>query len=458
MDTKNPTTENRRVPTEEVRKDWRPEVQPKLSALRYKLGQKAKREPKFKFYSLYGLLLREDVLQTAWKVVRGGKGGRTPGVDGVTVHHIVDAKDGAKALLAGIRKELQAKSYRPEPVKRIEIPKANGNKRPLGIPTVRDRVVQTALLVLLEPIFEADFLDCSHGFRPGRSAHDAVGEVASNLRQRYGAIYDADLKGYFDSIPHDRLMKGVEQRIADRSILRLIRLFLRAPIKEGKGPPKRPTSGTPQGGVISPLLANSFLHWFDRAFYSKTGPGRWAKARLVRYADDFLIMARYIDERIIGWVEHTIEGRLGLKINRDKTSTLRIEEKGTVLTFLGYAFRRSRSHRRGGGPPYIRVEASSGATQRARDRVRTLTGTQLCYVPIEDVVRNLNRFLRGWLQYYACGHPKRVRWNLVRFAEQRLVRHLQRRSQRPYRPPQGVSFYQHVHDLGLITAKVDARG
>lgn len=454
MDLNDPTTEQE-VLLDEARKDRRPQVPPKLSKLRFKLGHKAKREPEFRFYSLYGLLLREDVLHTAWAVVSDSKGGRTPGVDGVTVHHIVEAEDGVEELLAQLREELRDKAYRPDPVKRIEIPKANGKTRPLGIPTVRDRVVQTAVLLLLEPIFEADFLDCSHGFRPGRSAHDAVKEVTSNIREKYRAVYDADLKGYFDSIPHDKLMKGVEQRISDRSMLRLIRLFLRAPVKEGKGPPRRPRAGTPQGGVISPLLANSFLHWFDRAFHSKSGPGTWAKARLVRYADDFLVMARFIDHRITNWIEHVIEGRLGLTINREKTKILNVENEGTILEFLGYAFRWSRSHRPGGGgPAYLRVEPSKKSKQRARAKIRDLTGPRFCFMPPADVVVGLNRMMRGWLQYYCLGHPAQARWDLVRFAEQRVARHLRRRSQRPYRPPEGMDLFRHIRDdLGLMRVK-----
>ena len=446
-----PITEDERERSE-VRKDTRPGIPARLSRLRFKLGQKAKREPEFRFYSLYGLLLRADVLDTAWTVVRSRKGSRTPGVDGVTIDHIVNAEGGVEAWLAELQEELRDKRYRPSPVKRIEIPKANGKMRPLGIPTIRDRVVQTAVLLLLEPIFEADFLECSHGFRPGRSAHAAVEEVTSSLWQKYGAIYDADLESYFDTIPHDKLMKALEQRIADRSMLRLIRLFLRAPVKEGKGPPRRPKAGTPQGGVISPLLANAFLHWFDRAFYSKNGPGTWAKARLVRYADDFVVMARFIDVRIEKWVEQTLEGRLGLKLNREKTATLDVAN-GDTLELLGYSFRWSRSHRPGGGPAYVRVEASKGSLRRARDRIRELTAARFCHVPPRTLIQRVNRFLRGWLNYFSAGYPAKARWNLVRFAEERIVRHLRRRSQRPYRPPEGTSLYQHVHALGLLAPK-----
>lgn len=452
MDPQDPTTESRE------HLEHRPQVPPKLSQLRFKLGQKAKREPKFRFYSLYGLLLREDVLSAAWKVVCASRGRHTPGVDGVTTDQVVNSEAGVDGFVATLREELRGKTYKPDAVKRVEIPKANGKKRPLGIPTLRDRVVQTALLLLLEPIFETDFMDCSHGFRPGRSAHGAVDEIRSLVWKHYREIYDADLKGYFDSIPHDKLMKGLEQRISDRSILALIRKFLRAPVKEGEGPPRRPTSGTPQGGVISPLLANSFLHWFDVAFHSKTGPGTWAKARLVRYADDFVIMARFIDERIVRWIEHVLEVRLGLTINREKTKILNVEEPGTLLEFVGFSIRWSRSHRPGGGPSYVRVEASKSSRQRARARIRELTGPQMCFKPVAEVVVSVNRFLRGWLRYFSLGQSVKARWDLVRFAEDRIVRHLRRRSQRPYRPPDGVAFHQHVRDLGLIGVMADRRG
>jgi RNA-directed DNA polymerase len=263
-------------------------------------------------------------------------------------------------------------------------------------------------------------------------------------------VYDADLQGYFDSIPHEKLMKGLEQRIADGAMLRLIKSFLRALVQEGKGPPVRPRSGTPQGGVISPLLANAFLHWFDRAFYLASGPSAWAKARLVRYADDFVVMARYMGQRIVEFIESRIEGRLGLRLNREKTRIVQVQDKGATLDFLGYRFRYSRSHRAGGGPCYWRVEASPQAQKRVRAKILELTGPKFCFMPVKEVVDKVNAALRGWLAYFSKGHPANVRWNLVRYAEERIVQHLRRRSQRPYRPPEGVSMFQHVHDLGLI--------
>lgn len=456
MDPKGPTTEDA-VWSIDTPPGAQAPIPPKLAMLRSKLGQKAKQEPKFRFYALYSHLTRVDVLETALRSVASKKGCRTPGVDGVTIDHIVNAEGGAAAFLAKVREELHAKTYRPQAVKRVYIPKANGKLRPLGIPTIRDRVVQTAVLLILEPIFESDFLDCSHGFRPGRSAQDAVEEVYANLRAGYTAVYDADLQGYFDSIPHDKLMAGLRTRISDGSMLRLIQAFLRAPIQDEDGPPRRSDRGTPQGGVISPLLANSFLHWFDRTFFSKNGPAAWANAKLVRYADDFVVMARFIDDRIVGFIEEKVERRLRLTINREKTRVVQVRDEDAFLDFLGYRFRYSRSHRRGGGSRYWRLEASPKAQQRARDKVRELTSARYCFMPVPQVVERVNAALRGWLGYFSKGHPANARWNLIRFAESRIAAHLRRRSQRPYRPPQGVSLFQHAHDLGLIGLQ-EARG
>jgi len=207
---------------------------------------------------------------------------------------------------------------------------------------VKDRVVQAATLLILEPIFEADFLDCSYGFRPERSAHQALEAIRANLAAGYREVYDADLQGYFDSIPHDKLMACLRMRISDRTVLKLIRLWLETPVIEetDEGPKStRPEQGTPQGGVISPMLANVYLHWFDKCFHFTDGPAHWAKARLVRYADDFVVMARCQSPQLVEWVEKKLEDWLGLKINRNKTRIVNLSEEGTHLDFLGYQFR-----------------------------------------------------------------------------------------------------------------------
>jgi RNA-directed DNA polymerase len=423
----------------------------KLFTLRQKLYLKAKREPKFRFYTLYGLVHRLDVLGAAWESVARNGGG--PGVDGVTIEEIETTPGGREALLAGLQQELQTKQYKPQAVKRVYIPKPDGRKRPLGIPTIRDRVVQTAVLLVLEPIFEADFLDCSYGYRPRRSAKDALKQIDRKLRRGYTAVYDADLQAYFDTIPHDKLMKCVERRIADRSVLHLLRQWLKVPVveRDEDGRPKvgRPKSGTPQGGVISPLLANLYLHWFDLRFY-RDGPGKWAHAHLVRYADDFVIMARFIDERITRWVDGTVEEWLGLKINREKTRVIRLTPDGDEsLDFLGYTFRYEWGHtdreRR-----FLTASPSAKAVARCKESLRGATNWRVCYVPAPELVETINHRLRGWSNYFSFGFTRWAYRSINAFTIDRLTIHLRRRSQRPCRPPAGTSFYQFVtRRLGL---------
>lgn len=424
----------------------------KLFTLRQKLYAKAKREPTFRFYALYDRIYRRDVLWAAWAQVAGHDG--APGVDGVSVQQIADSPEGAEGLVERLHQDLRAKTYRPDAVLRVLIPKPDGRLRPLGIPTIRDRVVQTAAKLILEPIVEADFLDCSYGYRPARSAADALRVIEQNLRAGYTAVYDADLQAYFDSIPHDQLMKCVERRVADRSVLHLIRLWLNAVVEErdedGRPRRRRPTQGTPQGGVISPLLANLYLHWFDVVFHRRNGPGRWAKARLVRYADDFIIMARFIGGRITTWVEHTVERWLGLTINRTKTRVVVLSPTGEgQLDFLGYTFRYDWD-RHGRAKRYLTAVPSVKAMRKHRDAVRKLTSTRQAYVPLSELVQSVNQYRRGWATYFSFGHPRGAYRRSNAFTVARLTTHLQHRSQRACRPPAGMSAYQFVtRRLGL---------
>ncbi len=423
----------------------------KLHVLRWKLNQKAKNEPKYRFYALYDRIYRMDVLEAAWKHV--GKRGKACGIDGVRAEDILGKDGGVENFLAGIHEELKTKTYFASPVKRVYIPKPDGKKRPLGIPTLKDRVVQMAVVLILEPIFEADFQDCSYGFRPGRNAHDALTEIRENLKAGRTEVYDADLKSYFDTIPHDKLLACVRMRVTDRSVLGLIRGWLRAPVieEDDKGkrqPPQKNNRGTPQGGVISPLLANIYLHWLDVTFYRAEGPGNWANARLVRFADDFVVMARYQGARIDEWISQKLEGWLGLTINREKTSVVRLHH-GESLDFLGFTFRfdrdlHGRDHR------YLNVFPSKKSVRKAREAIREETGPKMCFKPSPEVVNDLNSFLRGWCNYFAFGYPRKAFRDLGHYTRNRMITHLNRRSQRKYSHPKNMSHYQYLEKLGLI--------
>ena len=310
----------------------------KIRTLQRKLYRKAKAEPAFRFYLLYDKIHREDILRHAYALARSNAG--AAGVDGMSFA-VIEAS-GLEEWLAGLREELISKTYRPDPVRRVMISKPGGGERPLGIPTIRDRVVQTAAKLVLEPIFEADFEDNVYGYRPVRGAVDAVKEVRRLIGRGYTDAVDADLSRYFDSIPHDELLKSVARRIVDRRVLRLIKLWLKAPIEERDdsdgtrriGGGKSNTRGTPQGGVASPLLANIYMNRFLK-YWRLTGCGQAFRAHVIAYADDFVILSRGYAAEALAWTRRAMT-RLGLTLSEAKTSLKNARQER--FDFLGYSF------------------------------------------------------------------------------------------------------------------------
>ena len=388
------------------------------------LYRAAKADPGRRFHALHDKVYRRDVLERAWELVRRNRG--AAGIDQQTITDIEHY--GVTRLLDELAADLRDGSYRPLPARRVFIPKPGSlERRPLSIPAVRDRVVQAAARIVLEPIFEAGFLGCSFGFRPKRSAHDALQVLVDEAWRGQLWVVETDIANCFEAIPHDRLMQAIEERVVDRTALKLVRGMLRAGVMQD-GAVIRRDAGTPQGGVISPLLANVYLHRLDRRW--QTG----GVGVLVRYADDLVVMckSRREADRALAALSAILED-LGLEPKPAKTRIVHLTEGGEGLDFLGFHHRWVRSRdRRFRHVCFLARWPSRQAMHRARDRVRQLTARDRLRWPVEQVVQDLNRFLRGWAGYFRYGNSTVQFDQIVKHADRRLALLLAHRHQRAW--------------------------
>ena len=412
-----------------------------VRALQHALYRAAKADPGRRFHALYDKVHRRDVLQRAWGQVRRNNG--APGIDQTTLAEVEEY--GVSRLLDELEAELKAGAYRPLPARRVFIPKPGSDeRRPLSIPSVRDRVVQAAVKIVLEPVFEADFLPCSFGFRPKRAAHDGLQVLLDVSFRGNQWVVETDVADCFGSIPHSGLVSAVEERISDRRLLALLRAFLRAGVME-QGSVRRPVTGTPQGGVVSPLLANVYLHRLDRAW-------RGAYGTLVRYADDALVMCRSKGQAVAALARLTaLLADLGLEPKAAKTRIVHLTVGGEGVDFLGFHHRlvQSRSGRGSGGFTYLARWPSRKAEQHARDRIRFMTMRARLAAPVAQVVQEINLFLRGWAGYFRYGNSARAFDKIRRYALMRLALFIAKRHQRG-RAWGFTQLYRSPNELGLV--------
>jgi RNA-directed DNA polymerase len=418
----------------------------RVSILQEKLYQKAKQERKYKFYVLYDKMFIPYMLREAWESVKSNDG--APGVDGQSIADV--EAYGLDKYLSELGEDLRKQSYRPQAVKRVMITKENGGQRPLGIPTVRDRIAQSVCKMILEPIFEADFEEISYGFRPERSIKDAMKAIKENLKEGKTEVYDADLSKYFDTIPHDKLQIVLKERIADPRILKLITHWLKVPVyedgeyKSGKGNNK----GTPQGGVISPLLANIYLHLIDRIVNDPRKMFWIAGVRIVRYADDFVLMGKTLPKQVIEKLQGLLE-RMGLALNQTKTRQLDARQES--FNFLGFTVRYDRDLR-GRRTKYWNIMPSKKSEQKVRLKIKDYLDTHGHYKATE-IANGINAITRGWMNNFeiqgVC-YPAMSKRRLRYYLSTSLYRYFNRKSQRKSRLYGQKAFEVLVTKYGMI--------
>jgi RNA-directed DNA polymerase len=418
----------------------------KIRELQIKLYRKAKNEPGYRFYMLYDKIYREDILAHAYAQARANKG--APGVDGQTFEQIESA--GLEEWLTGIRQELRNRTYQPQPVRRVMIPKPGGGERPLGIPSIKDRVVQTAAKIVLEPIFEADLEPSAYGYRPKRSAQDAIRRVHKLVCEGYTDVVDADLSKYFDTIPHCELLQCVARRIVDRDVLRLIKMWLQAPVEERDENGKRRLTGgkdrhcgTPQGGVASPMLANMYMNRLLKG-WRNTKRGEQFDAHIVNYADDFVILSRGKAIEALNWTRQVVT-RMGVTLNEAKTSIKQARQES--FSFLGYTFGPHRYKK--DGHWYLGASPSKKAVARIKAKVGNLliprnTGTW------EEVRDRLNQILRGWSAYFSYGTRKAAYGAVDNYVYESVRHFLRRRHQVHSRGTDRFSVKAVFGELGVL--------
>ncbi len=401
----------------------------RVRCLQRKLYSRSKQRPEDKFYSLYDKLYRPDILHEAYARCRANKGGA--GLDGKTFEQIERGKDGITGLITSLAKQLKDRSYKPGPIKRVMISKGDGKERPLGIASIRDRVVQMACNIIMQPIYDPHLHTDSYGYRPKRSAQQAIKRIESSLKLGYTQVLDADLSGYFDTIPRDELLAKVSRKISDERFMKLLKQMLKAPIASvGINGKIKITAndvgvGTPQGSCLSPLLANIYLNDFCKLIEEKT------PCRIITYADDFVILSRqtYTAEQL-EWVERRLQ-REGLSLNKDKTHSVDMSMKGQEFDFLGFNFKRVRSFY--GTSTYIKIAPSKKSQNKFKEAIRDIVKHRTS-ATLDVLVARVNRITRGWKNYFGkVGYPRKIFFKLDWFVVARFYRWSRNRSQRKSR-------------------------